>query len=64
MAMTNADKIRSMSDEQLAEWLNNNGDIDIFCDNKCPDFDGHCNYNEHTCRNAWLKWLKQEHKEV
>ena len=54
---TNADRIRSMSDEELAVWLRNiryswtcvprdNG-------NRCSDFNDDCN----AC---WLDWLKQE----
>lgn len=55
--ITNANKIRSMSDEELAEWLKNiryswtcvprdNG-------NRCADF-------EDDCKACWLDWLRQE----
>ena len=54
---TNADKLRAMSDEELAVWLRNiryswtcvprdNG-------NRCSNFNDDCN----AC---WLDWLKQE----
>jgi len=48
--MTNADKIRAMSDNQLAEWL-------AFLENrileKQPMLDGA------TLKAAWLEWLKE-----
>ena len=55
--ITNADKLRSMMDEELAEWLKNiryswtclprdNG-------NRCADF-------KDDCKACWLNWLKQE----
>lgn len=47
-AMTNADKIRQISDEEMAEWITeyvlnmqNNGSLEI-------------------AKKAWLDWLKQE----
>ena len=48
---TNADRIRAMTDEELAEWL--------------PFKMGACNMNEKcgndcTCDVCWLDWLKQE----
>ena len=48
--MTNADKIRAMTDEDLAEWIVKKTDG--------YGFDG---YDEHV--KAWLDWLKQEVKE-
>ena len=54
---SNADHIRAMSDEELAEWLKN---IWYSCTcgprdngNRCADFKDDCN----AC---WLDWLKQE----
>ena len=47
---TNADKIRAMTDEDLAEYL-------VHKIEGCG-FDG---YDERV--NAWLDWLKQEAKE-
>ncbi len=48
---TNADRIRSMTDEELAEWL--------------PFQMGACNMNEKcgndcTCDACWFDWLKRE----
>ena len=45
--MTNADRIRAMSDEELAEFISACG---------CPD---HSNYCEASCTVCTLKWLKQ-----
>lgn len=45
--MTNGDKIRQMSDEELAEYL----------------YDGNCPTREcqaPLCKDCWLKWLKSE----
>lgn len=44
---TNADRIRSMADEELAEW--------IVRRTEGYGFDG---YNESV--KAWLKWLREE----
>ena len=52
--MTNADRIRHMSDEELAEYLNNK--LDTCCGNKPCDWpDPNTN-----CDTCWLDWLKQE----
>ena len=53
--MTNADRIRAMSDEELAGWLS--GEFSKDCD-VCPDFiyAGNCP----SCSKKWLNWLKQE----
>ena len=57
---TNADRIRCMSDEELAEFLDRweMGDIDYsktFCDLCEGQYDCH--------DDCWLDWLKQEVKE-
>ena len=44
--ITNADRIRSMSDEELAEYL-----FIKTCEDGYPQF---------TSRNDWLEWLRQE----
>lgn len=44
---TNGDRIRAMSDGELAEFISNCG---------CPDHRLHC---EHSCTVCTLKWLKQ-----
>lgn len=48
---TNADRIRSMTDEELAEW------IDGFKVCVIPDSD--C-YPDQDCDGCTLKWLKSE----
>lgn len=51
---SNADRIRSMTDEELAEWL-------WFKVRKCPPFDvcpSQCTPCE--AKDFWLDWLKQE----
>lgn len=49
---TNADRIRSMSDEELAEWVNSPCPPSTLCD--LND-----NY-EPNCKDCWLAWLKQD----
>ena len=46
---TNADRIRSMSDEELAMLLNPACPVGT-----CPDEE------PHNCYKCWLDWLKQE----
>lgn len=52
---THADNIRSMTDEELANWIGGLGEDDL-CPPKCAG----C--MEVTCEDAWLDWLKQEAK--
>ena len=65
--MTNADKIRNMSDEELARLIGDN----IMCVKcsafegmrcvACPPFDvGTCGDALQVCHDIWLKWLKAE----
>ena len=57
---TNADRIRAMTDEELARLLASNADC-----NECRIYsykDG-CMENYDTCVCRWLDWLKQEAKE-
>lgn len=49
--MTNADRIRAMTDEELAKWLC----TEIGCCNCNYLFSDKCDNG-----NAWLDWLKQE----
>ena len=58
--MTNADRIRAMSDEELAEFIENKKPCEVCSCGK----DGicYCGYGE-TCHNGILKWLKSEAKE-
>lgn len=51
---TNADRFRSMSDEELAEWFAKHNERSAVC----PNFGAHdC---QASCRKCWLDWLKQE----
>lgn len=58
--MTNGDRIRAMSDEQLAEFLLSPLDLCA----KCKETGKHCivgfssKHNEH-CMNTMAKWIKQ-----
>lgn len=59
--MTNADRIRAMTDEELAEWIAKH----MYCA-ECMYFNdetGTCNYEYRYgkgCNGAMLDWLKQE----
>ena len=52
---TNADRIRSMTDEELAEWMAK------YCERKtvfCPNFGAHdC---QESCEQCLLGWLRTE----
>ena len=57
---TNADRIRSMTDEELAEWIaekaaNHGGGC---CAPGCYD----CSIHPEGCVGPWLDWLRQEAK--
>lgn len=52
--LTNADRIRSMTDEELAEFLAKTGDRTgkwSSINTTCPT---------ETCEDCWLSWLKEE----
>lgn len=51
---TNADKIRSMSDEELAEWINSKDT----CEQCVYTPGGLC--MRKSCTNGILKWLQSE----
>ena len=51
---TNADRIRAMTDEELAKFIYEQADC--FCQARFGD----CIRDEEHCRKAWLKWLKEE----
>ena len=53
--MTNGDRIRSMSDEELANRLSKGA-----CNPHCPCDRFICTDTKGGCRAAWLVWLKQE----
>lgn len=59
--MTNADRIRNMTDEELAEYLYgvSEGTADcVICDDDCD----YCELEE-ECKNRMLQWLQAEVKE-
>ena len=55
VSMKNADKIRSMSDEELAEL------IDRETDSCAPT--GDCEKMSRDCKACWLEWLQQPAEE-
>lgn len=52
---TNADRIRSMSDEELARFFTTNEEYDSF---ECP-VPKACSYYD-KCSECFLEWLKKE----
>lgn len=54
---TNADRIRSMTDEELADVFAMNSDC-ISCN--CRNAEDDCSIVDGTCQQQWLDWLKQE----
>ena len=57
VVQTNGDRIRSMSDEELAEFIGK------FCDcqlGDCPITTSPYNCSENGCKGSWLKWLKRK----
>lgn len=54
---TNADKIRAMSDEELAEFLSDNTNCDC-CNIQCPDKLNCPSMSSCYCRHK--EWLKKE----
>lgn len=63
--MTNADKIRSMTDEQLADWLLKLfGDNELYCEVCVFCYDCECvSPSGYACRDAAIKWLQEETKD-
>lgn len=63
---TNADKIRAMTDEELAEFLSSIHGEEL--QEKCPNYKSGCWYEctiEHACEDAfnktlYLNWLQSE----
>lgn len=53
---SNADRIRAMSDEELAKYFSSIAE----CDHCQNELDRECCVNEDTCINRWLEWLKSE----
>jgi len=58
--MTNADKIRSMTDEQLADWIMIHVDPCALC---AYHKHGSCGAPQNKgCGTGRLEWVKQEYK--
>ena len=59
--MSNADRIRNMTDEELAEFLSKTVDDIVSCDGCDEPINeyGSCSGN---CKNPYLKWLQAEVK--
>ena len=55
--ITNADRIRSMTDEELAEFMALNTDC-YYC--RAKDNDRCASLATTPCGDIWLDWLKQE----
>lgn len=55
--MTNADRIRNMSDEELAEFMSENTSY-YYCGVRCKDRPN--SPTENSCNFRWLEWLKSE----
>ncbi len=53
--MTNAERIRQMTDEELVSFLDDYGVISQFCPSEYID----C-MCETDCAKCWLKWLRSE----
>ena len=53
---TNADRIRNMSDEELAEFLAYNA----YCEECYVKKDDYCCYPDGTCKQKHLEWLQSE----
>jgi len=58
--LTNADRIRAMSDEELAKWLNECGCVCETCSDSANCVDP---YNRQKCINGVLNWGKQPAEE-
>ena len=53
--MTNGDRIRSeLTDEEIAEWVLRL----TIC--PCDAIRKGCTFDDNTCRQAWLEYLKEE----
>ena len=60
---TIGDRIRSMSDEEIAAWLANNAvdtPCEIICGNECRAFTTLKKTSEEACDDIVKEWLKKE----
>ena len=56
--VSNADRIRSMTDEELADWLG------VYCNGQTTQKVGKpCVSGMGSCEECWLDWLKEEVKD-
>lgn len=53
--ISRADKVRSMTDEELASVFMRYADCKL-----CKVTKGICNKDYAQCKGAWLEWLRQE----
>ena len=63
---TNADKIRAMSDEEIAEFVCRNGIntlCDIICGGECNAIASFKKSGDEACKEIVMKWLKQSAEE-
>ena len=65
--MTNADRIRAMRDEEIADWVSENGAIktpcDIICGGDCKAFPTFEKTSIERCKEIVMKWLQQPAEE-
>ena len=65
--MTNADRIRAMTDEEIAEWVCENGAIktpcDIICGGDCKALATFDKSSMDVCKKIVMKWLQQPTEE-
>ena len=54
---TNADRVRTMTDQELAEAFAMISDC-MSCN--CRNAEDDCSIVDGTCQQQWLKWLQQE----
>jgi hypothetical protein len=67
--MTNGDRIRAMSDEELAAMLYSFEDLEMpdYCQRKkeCDDMlDGDIDIPDEKCINCLIDWLRQQEREI
>lgn len=56
--MTNADRLRAMTDEEMARFLDSVQKFNIYPDAKYGDCGFDC--EQVSCASCWHDWLKQE----
>lgn len=56
---TNADRIRAMTDEELAEWIEL-----LLCPSNCPDEQMGEVCARTSCDGCWLSWLKARWRQM